>query len=94
MGSMCRPARCPPYRNGGVVPFNVERFAMNFFRGAIKHTELVWVEKVGAVGLDANLLWNTCAELTQPPTSLLGHVVYILDRLKGLFRATLVGVVH
>eukprot|EP00966_Prymnesium_polylepis_P279364 6453973-Prymnesium_polylepis.2 len=66
---------------------------MNGFGGAIKHTEFVWVQKV-ALGLDGNLLWNTCAELTQPLTSLLGDVVYILDRLKGLLRATLVGVVH
>ena len=47
------------------------------------------MEKVGAVGLDANLLWNTCAELSQgqPPTSLpwslLGDVVFLLYRLKG-----------
>eukprot|EP00966_Prymnesium_polylepis_P053495 1236939-Prymnesium_polylepis.1 len=85
---------CPPYRKGGVVRFNVERFAINCFRGATKHTELVWVDKAGAVGMDANSLWNSCAELTQTPTSLLGDGVYILDRLKGLVRATLVGVVR
>ena len=84
---------CPPYRNGGVVSLDIDGFFLDrFCAAAFEHTQLVRVRKVGAVGVDANLPWNTSAELSQSTTSLFGDGVYVLQRLKLCCRSALVGV--
>ena len=83
---------CPPYRKGGVVFLDIDRLSLDRFCAAFEHTQFVRVRKVGTVGVDANLPWNTSTELTQSTTSLPGDGVYLLQRLKFYCRSTLIGV--